>query len=483
MDLAELTRSYDFCGRTIVVTGATGILGGEMACALVGCGANVAMLDRNLDPAKGSARVDGARRRVARGGRGRRRARAREPAAGLRRDSRAVRPHRRPDQRGRRQQARRRRPSKDQSFFDLPPDALRWVFDLNLVGTILPSQVFGRVMADQGEGVILNVSSMNAFRPLTRIAGLLGRQGRRQQLHAVAGGPPRAGVLAAHPRQRDRPGLLPDAAERVPAHRQGDRRPDAARAGDPRPYADGPLRHAEDLLGAVLWLLSPASAFVTGRGRSRGRRLLGLQRRMSDQHDDRQADGAGGSSARARRARSSTARRRYAASSPRVSRRSTLDGKRVLVIIPDGTRTMPMPVMFGHPRGGAGPRAAALDYLVALGTHQPMTDEQLSRLVGRPVVDGRAGGVADLQPPLGRPGHVRDARHDPGRGDPRAHGRPARAGRRGGAQPPDLRLRPGPHLRPGVSRTRSSGSRAATSTCSRASPGPASSTSRTGSAR
>src|SRR5512147_1407742 len=52
MDLAELSRAYDFCGRTIVITGATGILGGEMACALVGCGANVAMLDRNLDPAQ-----------------------------------------------------------------------------------------------------------------------------------------------------------------------------------------------------------------------------------------------------------------------------------------------------------------------------------------------------------------------------------------------------------------------------------------------
>jgi len=39
-----------------------------------------------------------------------------------------------------------------------------------------------------------------------------------------------------------------------------------------------------------------------------------------------------------------------------------------------------------------GPRAAALDFLVALGTHQPMSDEHLGRLIGRPVVDGRAGG-------------------------------------------------------------------------------------------
>jgi NAD(P)-dependent dehydrogenase (short-subunit alcohol dehydrogenase family) len=55
MDLGQLTRLYDFSGQTVVITGGTGILGGEIACALVGCGANVAMLDRNLDPAEGLA--------------------------------------------------------------------------------------------------------------------------------------------------------------------------------------------------------------------------------------------------------------------------------------------------------------------------------------------------------------------------------------------------------------------------------------------
>jgi len=68
-----------------------------------------------------------------------------------------------------------------------------------------------------------------------------------------------------------------------------------------------------------------------------------------------------------------------------------LRGKRLLVIIPDGTRTMPLPLMFDLIEEEAGSKAAALDYLVALGTHQPMTDAQLSRLVGRPVVNGWAG--------------------------------------------------------------------------------------------
>jgi len=47
MEINEITKMYDFTGRTVVITGGTGILGGEMACALVGCGANVAVLDRN----------------------------------------------------------------------------------------------------------------------------------------------------------------------------------------------------------------------------------------------------------------------------------------------------------------------------------------------------------------------------------------------------------------------------------------------------
>ncbi len=68
-----------------------------------------------------------------------------------------------------------------------------------------------------------------------------------------------------------------------------------------------------------------------------------------------------------------------------------LDGKRVLVLIPDGTRTMPMPMLFDVLEQAVAPRAKALDFLVALGTHAPMSDAQLGALVGRSVIDGRAG--------------------------------------------------------------------------------------------
>jgi nickel-dependent lactate racemase len=68
-----------------------------------------------------------------------------------------------------------------------------------------------------------------------------------------------------------------------------------------------------------------------------------------------------------------------------------IEGKRVLIIIPDGTRTMPMPLMFDLFERELAGRVAALDYLVALGTHPMMDDEHLSKLVGRKVVGGKVG--------------------------------------------------------------------------------------------
>src|SRR3712207_1537316 len=59
-----------------------------------------------------------------------------------------------------------------------------------------------------------------------------------------------------------------------------------------------------------------------------------------------------------------------------------LDGKRVLVIIPDGTRTAPIPLIFRLLYEQLGRRVAQLDYLIALGTHQPMGEAAIERLVG-----------------------------------------------------------------------------------------------------
>ncbi len=68
-----------------------------------------------------------------------------------------------------------------------------------------------------------------------------------------------------------------------------------------------------------------------------------------------------------------------------------VDDARVLVLIPDGTRSMPLPLLFEILKHQLGPRVRDLDFLVALGTHQPMSDAQLSRLMGQPVADGKCG--------------------------------------------------------------------------------------------
>ena len=68
-----------------------------------------------------------------------------------------------------------------------------------------------------------------------------------------------------------------------------------------------------------------------------------------------------------------------------------LDGKRVIILIPDSTRTMPMPLLFDLLEEMLSHRVRNLDYLVALGTHQPMDDNQLSKLMGRQVTHGKVG--------------------------------------------------------------------------------------------
>jgi nickel-dependent lactate racemase len=59
-----------------------------------------------------------------------------------------------------------------------------------------------------------------------------------------------------------------------------------------------------------------------------------------------------------------------------------VDGRRVLLIVPDGTRTVPLPLLFRCIHAALAPRVAALDVLIALGTHQPMTPAQINRHLG-----------------------------------------------------------------------------------------------------
>lgn len=262
MNLAELTRMYDLTGKTFVVTGGTGVLCGAMAQALVGCGANVALLARNAQkgeamlasmssgPGKASLVFGDVLQRdallkakdevLARYGR----------IDGLINGAGGNHP-----------QATAK---PGLSFFDLPEDALRYVMDLNLLGTILPTQIFARPMAGQGDGVILNVSSMAAIRPMTRVVGYAaakaGINNFTQWLstHLAQEYSPRIRVNAIAPGfflgEQNRALLIDQETGKLTP------RGEAIIAHTPM----GRFGNPEDLLGTTLWLLSPASAFVTG---------------------------------------------------------------------------------------------------------------------------------------------------------------------------------------------------------------------------
>jgi NAD(P)-dependent dehydrogenase (short-subunit alcohol dehydrogenase family) len=152
----------------------------------------------------------------------------------------------------------------DLSFFDLPSDAMQWVLNLNFLGTLLPSQVFGRVLAEQGEGVILNVSSMNAFRPLTKIPAYSAAKAAVSNFTQW---------LAVHMSQEysDKirvnaiaPGFFLTAQNRflLTEEATGELTPRGKTIIDHTPM--GRFGDPEDLIGTVLWLLSPGAAFVHG---------------------------------------------------------------------------------------------------------------------------------------------------------------------------------------------------------------------------
>jgi len=263
MNLDELQSLYDFTDRTVLVTGGAGVLGSEIACALVGCNANVVILDRDVELAKKVIErfpkvVNGRVVRIygdvlnietlhqanetiktefsaldvlinAAGGN--------HPYATT---------------------------SADLSFFDLPLDALRHVGELNLLGTILPCQVFGRGMVERGEGVILNISSMNALRPLTRVPAYSAAKAAVTNftqwlaVHMAQNYSPRIRVNAIAP------GFFLTEQNRFLLTNKD--------SGELTPRGQSILAHTpmnrfgtpEDLLGATMWLISPAASFVTG---------------------------------------------------------------------------------------------------------------------------------------------------------------------------------------------------------------------------
>jgi NAD(P)-dependent dehydrogenase (short-subunit alcohol dehydrogenase family) len=257
---ASLERLFSLSGKVAVVTGATGVLGGAMARGLARVGARVGVLGRREERAEEVAReilgsggeamplpadvLNEERLRAAReavldrwgqmdilvnaaGGN--------VPGATL---------------------------SGDATIFDLPREAFGEVFDLNLVGTLLPIQIFGEAMTRETGGCIVNVSSMAAVRVITRVAGYsaakaavenltrwlavdLARRYGNIRVNAVAPG----FFLGEQNRALlvNEDGNLTERGRAIIEHTP------VGRFGEP-----------EELTGTVIWLCSPAANFVNG---------------------------------------------------------------------------------------------------------------------------------------------------------------------------------------------------------------------------
>jgi len=152
----------------------------------------------------------------------------------------------------------------DQPFFDIPKESLEFVSGLNLSGTILPSQIFGKHMVGAKQGNILNISSMNAFRPLTRIPAYSAAKAAVSNFTQW---------LAVHLAQEYSPNI------RVNAMAPGFFLTDQNRylltdkeSGELTQRGSQILNHTpqgrfgepDDLMGTAIWLVSDASKFVTG---------------------------------------------------------------------------------------------------------------------------------------------------------------------------------------------------------------------------
>jgi NAD(P)-dependent dehydrogenase (short-subunit alcohol dehydrogenase family) len=267
----EIFKRFDLSGKVAVITGAGGELCGAMAQALASMGVHVAVLDLRLD--KAQARVDSI---LKAGG----------TAAAFRCDVLNARDISDcydavgrlwgapdflingaggNDPRGSTARefhdATLSGPGEGLSFFDLKEKEFRQVFDLNFFGTFLVTQTFARGMVERGGGAIVNIASMTAFRPLTKVVAYSAAK------TAVVNFTQWLAVHFAHTGVRVNalaPGFFLTEQLRF-LHFD-------AQSGQPTPRAQQVIAHtpmgrygaADDLIGALVWLLSDAAGFVTG---------------------------------------------------------------------------------------------------------------------------------------------------------------------------------------------------------------------------
>ena len=262
MNSMDMQNLFDLKGKVIAVTGGAGVLGSEIAKSLLAAGAKVAVLDLNQEAAdkqfkQGDYPADQVMTAAAN---------VLEPESVQAAFDTIVAKFGQVDIliNGAGGNHPKSTTNPQMKFFDIPADAFKFVMELNMLGTVIPSQVFARHMAERKDGIILNVSSMNAFRPLTRIpaysAGKAAVSNFTQWLavHLAQEYSTNIRVNAIAPgfflTNQNRFLLTDEKTGELTARGKSiiDHTP-MGRFGDPR-----------DLIGTILWLLSPASAFVTG---------------------------------------------------------------------------------------------------------------------------------------------------------------------------------------------------------------------------
>lgn len=179
--MLDLPLNIDFTGKVVVVTGAGGVLCGTMAKAFAQAGAKVAALDLNQESVEKLAAEASGEGYICKGYK----ANVLEPE-----ELEAVHqqvlsdlgpcdilvngaggnnPRATTDN-----EYHHEKTEGQKSFFDLEPDGVDFVFKLNFQGTLLPTQIFAKDMVERKSGCILNVSSMNAYIPLTKIPAYSG---------------------------------------------------------------------------------------------------------------------------------------------------------------------------------------------------------------------------------------------------------------------------------------------------------------------
>lgn len=254
-------RLFDIKGRTAVITGGTGVLGGAMAIGLAQAGANVVVLGRKKENGEAllkqmrangkdamfvQADVLDADQLVA----------AKEEilrahktidilinAAGGNMPGATIMP--------------------DQNFFDLKIEEFQRVVDLNLLGTVLPTKIFCDVMAKQKKGVIINIASMSSFRPITRVVGYSASKAAIDNF---------TGWLAIEMARKFGEGIRVNAIapgffiteqnRTLLTNEDGTYTARGQAAINSTPFARFGV--PEELIGTLIWLCSDASKFVTG---------------------------------------------------------------------------------------------------------------------------------------------------------------------------------------------------------------------------